>query len=192
VAVSWGDEGGLDFVIVKIEPPELQIRIFFVTVVPAWTSPNAMWTGLLLSHPPSDVEISMLTMGWLPADAARSRVSIPPSDHTVTKLAYWPAVEVLNIKGMTSSAPGASVEPVAGKLVAVNPIPTVVTPSLRVRLKYGPVLPSEPVVASCQANPLKVRVLFPMFLMEAAPARPLRPAAVPRIKPPKSTSAGEA
>ena len=71
-------------VMVRTEPPVLQMRICLVTVDPADTSPKCMAVGTLLSQPPSLVDTAIEAMAASPADAERMIVSSPPSDQTVT------------------------------------------------------------------------------------------------------------
>lgn len=86
-------------VMVRTEPPELQILICLVTVLPPRTSPKSSLTGTLLSQPPSDVETAMEATGGLPAEADRESMSIPPSDQTVRVIDRDPAVEALKNRG---------------------------------------------------------------------------------------------
>ena len=84
--------GGLDFVTVSGEPPELQILILRVATLPAWTFPKFM-TGVVL-HPPSDVSMPRVPMGLVVALADIRVYWLPPSDQIVNMLEYRPTVSV--------------------------------------------------------------------------------------------------
>jgi hypothetical protein len=103
--------GGFDLVIVRTEPPVLQIRICLVTVAPATTFPKWMALGTLLSQPFSLVETAIEAIAGLPAEAASITVSTPPSDQTVTLMAKEPVDVVLKNRGIPMLWPGARVWP---------------------------------------------------------------------------------
>jgi hypothetical protein len=63
----------------------------------------------------------------------------------------------------------------------------VAVPPLKLALLYG----ASVMLLSCHATPKMVIELFPMFWMTAEPVRPLTASALPKTKPPKSTSAGD-
>jgi hypothetical protein len=94
-------------VMVKTEPPVLQMRICRVTVEPARTLPKCMAVGTPLSQPPSSVDTAMVAMGGLPADAENIMLSTPPSDQTVTRMAKEPDDCVLKTRGTPILSPAA-------------------------------------------------------------------------------------
>jgi hypothetical protein len=59
--------GGFDLVIVKAEPPELQMRMFLETVVPARTFAKSIAEGFEKLYP-SRFEIEIMAIGAVLAD----------------------------------------------------------------------------------------------------------------------------
>ena len=95
------------------DPPELQIRILFVEVLPAGTLPKSMIK--LGSHPPSLVDMEMLAIGAVLPLPTKRTYSFPPLDQMLRKLWNWPVVLVKKLSGTVTETPGSSVEPTAGK-----------------------------------------------------------------------------
>lgn len=110
--------------IVRIEPPELQIFISRDRVSPAITLPNDM-SRLLLIQFPAPSEIDKVATGPEAAVPVKSTVADPELVQNVSKEPQVPAVCSEKVTIIVVDCPGCSWFVVAGKFVAVNPLPTV-------------------------------------------------------------------
>ena len=105
----------------RAEPPELQIRIRFVTVVPDLTTPKSI-TGFG-SQPPSSVEMEMLAIGTVLALPVIKTYLLPPLVQISNMFEYCPVWFVLKFTGTTSDCDGLTMEFTAGRLLEVSPGP---------------------------------------------------------------------